>query len=272
MNTDPKKIALLTGAGAIKNAWNPICRALQPFYAFPITPESANSIFARMVYLLRYFSSDYYLSTADGQINLKARLDHLKEVKTSIAKELKIARENNELSVRDEFTKIMESFVITKAMKIHHITTNWDAICGRKLSSLINRTHIGDLPILYLHGEIASPSNLYLPTEMVEEPYRQDDEQTMLGTAHGHTWRVLEQADRIVIYGLSISPLDAELLQIIACGLDYSIKKEVFIIDPFHEQVAERLKPLINPNRQEVKVFGFSPSDLSNHTTYLMDK
>jgi hypothetical protein len=49
--------ALIVGAGAVQNAWAPILSALQPEIDFPLTPDGANCILARVVYMLRWCAS-----------------------------------------------------------------------------------------------------------------------------------------------------------------------------------------------------------------------
>lgn len=259
-----KICGLITGAGAVANAWNPVIRAMQPYYDFPLTPDSANSIMARLVYLVRWFSS---LKTDHGAAQYKLHVDGLNEIKLSISRELKQAQESGEIAVRPSLIACAKFLLTPYAKKFVYVTTNWDSVGSRALERELNKTHHINIYPLHIHGHVDSPSELYLPTEMVKEPYRSSDEEMALGSVHGSVWRALEPAARIILFGLSLSPLDAELQQIIACGLDFDRKKEVIIVDPLHAEIAQRVNLLINPLRN-VSVVGYHPEDFSKKHVY----
>ena len=70
-------------------------------------------------------------------------------------------------------------------------------------------------------------------------------EDVKFGTMHGSIMDALETVDRAVIYGLSLDPLDAELLQTLESGWRVpenpksSKLRKVHIVNPVHELVAE---------------------------------
>ena len=60
MNIDKNQsIALFVGAGAVKNAWSPIIKAVQPdYFKESLSADAATSGLARLVYNLRWFSNN----------------------------------------------------------------------------------------------------------------------------------------------------------------------------------------------------------------------
>lgn len=259
-----KFCALVVGAGAVKNAWTPILRALQPYHDFPLTADGANSFLARLVYLLRWWSaidSDLAKQERDkfGQ--------YLKDVRQAIAKELKAAEVSGEILVRDEFTDVIDRFLIPYCQKFALITTNWDNIVGSALQAKMSMNFECTVRPLHIHGSIEDSEKLYLPTEMTKEPYRLFHEEQHLGGMHSSVIRGLEDAHRVVVYGLSISPLDAELGQTLAAGWTNPNLKEILIVSPNHEEVAHRVNLLLD-RRRDVEVKGFSPNNLGVEYQY----
>ena len=90
--------------------------------------------------------------------------------------------------------------------------------------------------MLHIHGNVSQPSNLYLPTEVAEEPYFDDDDTTERSNFRGAMIQAIHEAKRVVLYRLGLSPLDAELGQILASGIHDSGSKEIFVIDPNHHR------------------------------------
>lgn len=263
-----KICGLITGAGAVVNAWNPVIRALQPYYDFPLTSDSANSILARIIYLTRWFSC---LKTEHGATQYEIHLKLLDELKASISRELKDAQSSGEITVRASLIACAKLFMFSHSKKFVYITTNWDSVGSHAIKKELNKTHHINIYPLHIHGHVDAPSGIYLPTEMVIEPYRSSEEEMNLGSMHGTAWRALEPATRIILFGLSLSPLDAELQQIIACGLDFDCKKEVIIVDPNHKEIAQRVNLLINPTRN-ISVTGYHPDDLAKKHTYTVNR
>ena len=52
-----ERIALLIGTGSVENAWNPVLKAFKEVTGLETTPDGANFIFAKWIYLLRFFST-----------------------------------------------------------------------------------------------------------------------------------------------------------------------------------------------------------------------
>lgn len=259
-----KVCGIVVGAGAVKNAWAPVLRALQPYHDFPLTADGANSFLARLVYLLRWWSST---DTDLAKREKEGLITFLKEIRTSIAKELKTAEVNGEIVVRDEFSNIIDRFLVPYCTKFMLVTTNWDNVIGSALDAHLVKNFECLVHPLHIHGSVDNPDTLYLPTEMAKEPYRSYREEQHLGQMHGSIWRGLEGAHRVIVYGLSISPLDAELGQTLAAGWSNSKLKEILVISPNHEEVAHRVNLLLDRKR-DVEVKGFAPDKLGIEHNY----
>jgi hypothetical protein len=57
----------------------------------------------------------------------------------------------------------------------------------------------------------------------------------------------LEQANQILIYGLSLDPLDAELIQILSGASLKNELRKIIIVNPDYERIKNRIKVLLHP-------------------------
>lgn len=255
----------IVGAGAVESGWQPILDALQPYHDFPLTPDGANAFLARVVYLLRYWSAHKSPLAAD---ELKRHKKFLIEIRNAVSRSLKKAEAKGNLRVRPEFAEIVHKRVLYQSSGIMLVTTNWDNVVGAALKKLLNTPKIKFNPIpLHIHGSARTPNVMYLPTEITQEPYRTHDEEKKIGEMHSAIWRGMENCHRAVVYGLSISPLDAELAQILACGWSNPVLNEIEVIAPDHEVISHRVNLLLDRKR-DVVVKGYNPSDLNRYTDY----
>lgn len=267
ISTSKQKVTgLIVGAGAVENAWGPVVRAIQNLFDFPITADGANSYLARLVYLLRWWSSDH---TDFGKNELKKHKEFLQTVKKSIAEELRRAQLDGEIRPREQFGTIVDFFLFRNSRKFIFVTTNWDTVIDAAFFKELNRIGVGISQPLHIHGSVDDIDLMYLPTEVTKEPYRTPDEEIRIGSLHGSIWRALEYCHRIVIYGLSLSPLDAELGQILACGFASKTVKEICIVAPDHESIAHRVNLLLDP-RYPVAVKGYAPDRLGKEYKYTL--
>jgi hypothetical protein len=268
MISNNKICAIVVGAGAVKNAWNPVIRALQQYHDFSLTPDGANSFLARVVYLLRWYASD---NSEFGKEQLRLHLDFLNDIKVSISKELKDSQRKQEITVRENYEEIINKFLIPYGNKFMLITTNWENVASDALHAILNKKYKCELFPLHLHGSIDNSDTLYLPSEMTKEPYRTTEDEQHIGGMHGSVWRGLEKAHRVIVYGLSIDPLDAELGQTLACGWSNKCLEEIIIINPSHENVAHRVNLLLDRKR-DIKITGYSPDKLNAKHDYTITR
>lgn len=261
MNIDKNQsITLFVGAGAVKNAWNPIIKAMQPdYFKQSLSADGATCGLSRLVYNLRWFSNN----PGDALEKCKKILENTKK---SICEEIKIAQEKNEISVRDEFWNIMEQITLSDCQRLMIVSTNWDTVVEDSINTIPKiKEMFGNRKLFaaHLHGVYLDPNTVYLPTEMVEEPYRTNDERQILGAMHASVMQATVIAQTIIFYGLSISPLDAELTQIIGACINNDNIQSIKIIDPCHKTVAERINLLLQyPTKKAVH--GYDPKNLEN--------
>lgn len=119
-------------------------------------------------------------------------------------------------------------------------TTNWDLLFEPYFSKgQINQ-------IIYVHGNVKYPDTLYLPTESIVEPYRPYTAESRLhGAIAGKLMSILQDTNQLVIYGLSLSPLDVELGLVIRDGFANTVLPDkVVVIDCNPHLVVERLQYL----------------------------
>jgi hypothetical protein len=272
VGNDPPITALVVGAGAVVNAWKPVIRALQKRWPTEIKNEdAANCILARIVYLLRYWSrTDEKYSLGE----LKRHLEFCAEIKAEIAREIGLAESSGELHVRDEFKNIVEWFIFRSSRKFLVFNANWDSVVDSAMYSLLeskNAHFKSSLVVHHIHGNVNDSSKLYLPTEINKETYRTQEDELKIGTMHSTLMSSLETAHRVVVYGLSMSPLDAELTQAMAAGWDNPVLESIHVVCPNHEEVANRINVLLRP-KNKVKILGYSPTELSKSSNWTAEK
>jgi len=214
--------------------------------------------------MLRWWSGN------NTELGLREQEKHfalLNEVRASISRELKAAEQSREIIAREEFLEVINKFLIPYSLQFMLVTTNWDNVIGIALNTYLSKNFDGIVYPLHIHGSAKNPNTLYLPTEMTKEPYRLHEEEQQIGGLHGSIFRGMEEAHRAIVYGLSISPLDAELCQTLACGWSNSILKEIIIVDPNHEEIAHRINLLLDIKRG-IQVKGFFPDKLDIEHDY----
>jgi hypothetical protein len=263
MNSTPNTIAMVIGAGAIENAWLHVIKALGPVLHKNANSDTANCFFARLVYLMRYYATGHFEGQAEGYERI---LKFTSELKRSIADHLQFAQENRLIGARLEIFDILKKYILKKGPKAVFITTNWDTILD-KMVNLMAEHADGSLEemikVWHVHGSIVDPERLYLPSEVIKEPYRRKDDDIRMGVEHVTMVQAVEQCQTTILYGLSLDPLDAELMQMLAKGWHSGIPREVIVINPAHELVAGRVR-LLFPDSSEIKISGFLPGDLKN--------
>ena len=144
------------------------------------------------------------------------------------------------------------------------ISTNWDTIIDEAICTI---PEFKNIKCLHVHGSCKDPTTLYLPTEICSEKYRTQREEFTLGRRHGAAMTGLKNVQVIILHGLSISPLDAELLQIIGSGMDSNILETIKIIDLYPKVVAEKINVLLG-HSTNIKIEGYTPSNLDSPVEY----
>jgi hypothetical protein len=71
----------------------------------------------------------------------------------------------------------------------------------------------------------------------------------------------------VILYGISIDPLDAELAQTLASGWSNPNLEEILIVDPNHCLIAHRVNLLID-RRRDVRVIGLNSETMTHEEDY----
>lgn len=256
-----KTVVLIVGAGAVENAWLPIYKSFQNVFQSSIDDsDSANFQFARLVFLLRFYSAKKNVeSTING---LKILREKIAELKNEIAEQLNIAQQSQELKVRSYFETLLINFIFKNDIKFAIISTNWDTVVNEAINEFAKKIEYGNtINTFHLHGSIKKPNSLYLPSEITCENYRSVEEDDEYGIIQGVLLTVLKKANQIILYGISLDPLDAELNQTIFASLKNEELEEIIVINPEHKKVSNRVKLLLQEMDRSIKVSCFDPSN-----------
>lgn len=266
-----KKIAIVTGAGSVINAWQPILGYLdgylKDYIKTTITPDQANSFLARSIYLNRYYSNSNFPGNKERKIEVEKEIEIIKK---GICESLSKGIVDNVLEPRKEFEAILVKYVFDKKHDSIHITTNWDTVIEDYINQIAYKSSKdgqNKIPALYIHGSIRDFKTIYLPSEIVNENYRAKEEVIYLHNQHNQAWRLIEESNELIIYGLSLDPLDAELIQILAAGISSKSLDKIYVINPSFELVCNRVKMLIDP-RYPIELFGVNPSNLDKEIKF----
>jgi hypothetical protein len=256
--SSPPETVLLVGTGAIAHSWLPVSRALKKIY--PHVPDGEENLaFASVVYDLRhraYIAQRWRFGLYGMSRRLKQQLgtmwDYYERLVSTIAEELRSASDKKEISARPFVRDLRERVATGGDYAV--ITTNWD-FCLEDVFDDVHVTHI--------HGDIDTKGSLYLPAEMGWEPYRELRTRRIYvgtkfkpwhfwkmritrypdlwGTLSGANWLVT-RVRRLIVVGLSFSPLDAELGNLVASIVNPSSSiQELVIIDLDPEPILRRV-------------------------------
>jgi len=261
---------VLLGAGVQENAWSPVVRAIaRTSHPRVASPDQANAALANLVYKRRFWRKRFLQEDANGGATTLARSADAKyateydDVRRAFCEELRIGEESGELRIRPSFSAVWNALVA----QTHHfylVTTNWDRLLSIYLGN--GFAEISDDAIFHLHGDRRDPSRLLLPTENVDEPYRDPALVDELAHRKQSIMRIMEQADVVVIIGLSLSQADGDLAQVVAVGLDLGSVREIYVADPEHVTVCGRLTALLR--HRSPWIVGCHPDSPSERVSY----
>ncbi len=255
---------MIFGSGAIENSWAPILKCLTPHnFTNDITKDAANSALASLVYNLRFHTSE---SNNDDNIN-KCQIK-LKNKRKDLCDYIQYYQESGQMRVRKELYEIIDTMIIPYCENLLFITTNWDTVVDE---ALLAHTSFKSLKVIHLHGTCNDPNTLYLPTEVSYEKYRSQEEQQQMRVKHSIVMDQLSFAQMIILYGISFSALDAELVQLFTSSMHINDSLEnIKIIDRHPQCVAEKINIMMT-HKRKVKIEGFCPEDLHNPTDFSLE-
>lgn len=204
----------LVGAGIDENGWGPVLNAInevRPEAQVGADTDAASYFFASHVYQRRFLEQSKGHPKIDPSVaaSLIAQWTEFDlKLKENIARHLTEATERKVIGLRDEFVDIFNRREWGKRVVL---TANWDM--------LLERSRCPSNAVLHIHGSVDDSSLLYLPSEVADEPFRTEEQRKQMGRLVSTMWRYIAKAPRLVIYGLSLSALDAELGYVLNVGL-----------------------------------------------------
>lgn len=261
-------VVLIVGAGAVENAWHPVVRAINKTFDVETDVDGANFLLARSICVLKFYAE---VASSGKYIEMFAGMKRdISIVKKYISQELKEAQQGGEIKVRSEFKQILDKFVTNDIRnKAWLVSTNWDEVVDDEINKLYQSNNPDNTKVkcFHLHGSFRCPENMYLPSEITGEIYRTKIEKIEIANEHSIVMDMLNHADRVILYGLSLDPLDAELNQTLYSGWLSNNIKEIIVINPEHNKVAKRVKLLLD-KEFPVNVIGVCPSNLNEKFEY----
>jgi hypothetical protein len=213
--TNASDTVFLLGSGAVANAWVPVVAAVREFHSHAqvTNGDEANFVLAWWVYhqrtrALRMQRGD--LTPEDRERNLQLEVSDLK-LRQTIAAYLRVASEQNFFRLRPQAVALLTDRRWGEST--FFLTANWDRLLEMDMA-------YPSASVIHIHGEVEKPSCLYLPTETSTENYRSQEVNEHIARLTGTAWQVIRDARQLCIYGLSLSPLDAELAAVLGVGLE----------------------------------------------------
>lgn len=254
------KIAILVGAGAVENAWEPVLNCFRPINGHETDADTANFLFAKSICAMRLYSK-----SLKGAKQLKDEKKLVDSMKDAICDSIKLAQKSGMLKPRKEFRALLDKFVLSNPKNLFgFVSTNWDTVIDAEADRWVKEKYydIENAKVFHIHGSIAAYESLYLPSETSMENYRSDEENDTLSYNHFTTYDFLKEANRILLYGLSLDPLDAELSLLLNGAFKQSkTLKEIIIINPCYQKTRKRVRILLWP-RTDITIRCFKPENL----------
>ncbi len=259
MTTTKNKIAILVGAGAVENAWEPILSCFREINGPETDADTANFLFAKSICAMRLYSK-----MSQGSSQLKEEQETVNLIKEVICDVLNLAQKRGFIKPRKEFAAILDKFVFANNNLFGFVSTNWDTVIDSEVDRLVKEKYkdIDSAIVFHIHGSIEAHEHIYLPSETTMENYRSEEENLKLGYNHFVTYEFLSQANTIILYGLSLDPLDAELsLLLNGVFSEHKSVTEVIIINPDYQKVRKRVKILLF-RKSNITIRCFDPENL----------
>jgi len=209
----------LLGSGIGANSWVPVIAGIHEFYPTVgvTSAERANFWLAWWVYAQRTRGELMRRGDlGDERADTERRNRELEAsdlgLRQTIAANIRVATEQDFFRLRRQAVRVLGDWQLWGRSR-YYLTTNWDRLLETELA-------YSPKSVMHIHGDVEMPSCLYLPTETSTEPYRKPDINEHIGALTGMAAELIRRARQLCIYGLSLSPLDAELGAILGAGLD----------------------------------------------------
>ncbi len=236
----------LIGTGVEEGGWSPVLDAINEVYGAGTveTTQDANFLFAQHVYNRTLPSAFAQVGEFDREKVASAERElkeHDLKLKAVIAEHLQRATASRKIRLRRRFQEALRENRFGSSHLF--LTSNWD---------LVLETAVPKTAIIHVHGDVSSPENLFLPTEITPAGYRSKEEHALMGKAVGALWQVVAVAKNICFFGLSLSALDQELAFAVGVGLkdkpDLERRITIFALANEPREIERRIKLLSNGN------------------------
>lgn len=204
----------LVGTGAVEGAWDPVLQAICDVDAdaFGCTKSDlANFYMAKLVAVFRAIRA----SEAHGRPLTSPIPDQLRRLKMRISTRLKEATSSQALRLRPFFQEVVAD-PEWGSSKVF-VTTNWDELIEHAFP---NAT------VHHVHGSITDPDSLFLPSDFAFDCAHSSDVRNKMLIAQRDCIEGLWNTRTVVIYGLSLDPLDSELAAVCATGFGRADNQE----------------------------------------------
>lgn len=243
------KTALFVGAGAVENAWSPVIDAIRLHNGVVCDSDTATCFLAREVYKMRFFECDCSYGGAYAS-DFKTYFNQLKH---TLCLQLQAAESRRDIRARKELRYVITNLVIPTSSLFYLVSTNWDTTVDKAAEEILaDFSDSQSVKVFHLHGSSDQPETLYLPSEWSGEFYRDESEREAFGGNLRGLLERLDELEHLIVYGLSFSPLDAELTQLINAITNHEHLKSITVVDPDADIVEKRIKQALNNPRLSV--------------------
>jgi hypothetical protein len=205
-----ERTVFLVGTGAEEGAWPPVLKAIETLFplgqAAGAGGEWGNFVMAKLVAVNRAQHASAKYGAHDQR--------DLQRLRGEIATALRQAVDAGALRLRPKFLEVAQNPEWGETV---FLTTNWDTSIKNALPSA---------DVRYVHGSASDPTTLYLPSDYAFDPSHAESTRSGMLQAQHDCIETLWEASTIVIYGLSLDPLDGELAAICATGFQEKVSGE----------------------------------------------
>ena len=205
-----ERTVFLVGTGAEEGAWPAVTKAIEALFprgqSAGVDGGWENFVMAKLVAVHR-------AQHGSGKFGAHGQTD-LQRLKEEIVTSLRQAVAKGDLRLRPKFLKVAKDPDWGETV---FLTTNWDTSIKNALP---------DADVRYIHGNVSDPATLYLPSDYAFDPSHPESTRNDMLVAQHECIETLWEASTIVIYGLSLDPLDGELAAICATGFQAKVSGE----------------------------------------------
>ena len=164
-------------------------------------------------------------------------------LKRAIARKLEAARLDGKLRLRDGFKRFVRNQAMTGTSGF--ITTNWDLL----LEDLLKGGGHDPAKVQHIHGDVRDPDLMLLPGETIGENYRDPQHLKLMRDALYRQFAPFQAAKRLVVYGHSLSAIEAELRSALwAFFADAPLCPEICVVAKCKQEaeiIGQRLRPIL---------------------------